>query len=102
MMLTSSVWVAVQSSLLAASSSSEEDGGGFGLLFLASGFIFYAAIYIRYRNVDKRHKHESETQAAVLNMQQQDEFVKSRKGLSNRRMTGANNTEVRGARRKLF
>ncbi|TQO18794.1 hypothetical protein FB472_0317 [Rhodoglobus vestalii] len=85
-----------------AASSSDGDGGGFGFVFLLSGFLFYGAIYLRYRNVDKRHKHESETQATLQNVQEHDAFVTSKKGLTNRSMSGANNTAVRGMLRKFF
>lgn len=100
-MATLSLWATASGSILAAGSS-DDDSGGLGLVFLLSGFIFYALVYFRYRNVDKRHKHESETQATLHNVEEQDEFLASRTGLSNRKMTGANNTAVRGARRKFF
>lgn len=85
-----------------ASSGSSDDGGGLGFAFLASGIVFYIVMYLRYRNSDKRHNHESETEATLLNMQQTDELVKRRTGLSNSRMDGANNNEVRGARQRFF
>lgn len=83
-------------------SSSSDDGGGFGLVFLASGFVFYAIVYFMYRNTNKRHKHESETEAATHNMRADDQLIRSMKGLSNSKMSGANNTAVRGALRKFF
>jgi cbb3-type cytochrome oxidase subunit 3 len=83
-------------------SGSSDDGGNIGLVFLASGFIFYAVVYFMYRNVDKRHKHESETESALHNVEERDTFVKSMTGLSNREMAGANNRDVRGALRKFF
>jgi hypothetical protein len=85
-----------------ADSGSSDDGGNFGLVLLASGFVFYALIYFRYRNVDKRHKHESETEATMHNLREDDRKVKSLKGLSNSRMAGENGDEVRGARRRFF
>lgn len=88
--------------VLAASSSSDDDGSNLGLLFLASGFVFYVLVYLSYRNVDKRHRHESETEAALHDVRAEDRFVKSMTGLSDRKMAGANNDDVRGARRKLF
>lgn len=100
-MLTFAAWVAENGQVLAASSSDDE-GGSIGLLFLASGFIFYVVVYLKYRNVNKRHKHESETHATLLNMQEHDQFVQSKKGLSQRAMAGANHTDVRGALRKFF
>lgn len=100
-MLTFAAWSTAHSEVFAAGLS-DDDSGGLGLIFLLSGFAFYAVIYFRYRNVDKRHRHESETEATMLNMQEQDEFVQSKKGLRNSKLTGANNNEVRGARRKFF
>lgn len=82
---------------LVASQSSENNGGAFGLIFLLSGPVFYWVIYLKYRNVNQRHHYESETQATKLNVRTADDFVKSEKGLSNSKMHGANNTEVRGA-----
>lgn len=101
-MLTGVNWLAVHAQVFAAESSSDDDGGSIGLLFLLSGFIFYGVFYLKYRNIDKRHKHESETASSLQNMQENDQFVESRTGLTDRRMAGANNTDVRGARRKLF
>lgn len=82
--------------------SSEEDSWGkIGLAFLASGPAFFWAMYIRYRNTDKRHRYEAETKAEMANVQGTDEFVQSMKGLSNSRMPRANNNSVRGARKGL-
>ncbi|WP_141629900.1 growth/differentiation factor [Salinibacterium sp. PAMC 21357] len=91
-----------ESSQIIAASSSDDGFGGFGLVFLLSGFIFYAVIYVRYRNVDKRHNHESETESAMFNMQEANDFVASKSGLTNSKIDGANNDVVRGARRKFF
>ncbi|QAV69273.1 growth/differentiation factor [Salinibacterium sp. UTAS2018] len=99
-MLNVAVWMAESGQLLAAGSS-DDDSGGLGLVFLLSGFVFYSAIYFRYRNTDKRHSHESETEATMVNMKEKDDFVQSKKGLTNRRMSGANNRAVRGARNKI-
>jgi len=101
-MLTLAALVTANDQVLASGSSSDGDGGFVGLLFMLSGFIFYALMYFRYRNANKRHHHESETEATLLNLRERDDFVQSRKGLSNRTMSGANNHEVRGARRKFF
>ncbi len=70
-----------------------------GLLFLLSGFIFYWAVHRRYRNTDKRHLHESETEAKMLDVRGTDQQVDIRKGLKNSKMEGANNHEVRGSTR---
>jgi len=96
-MLSVAVWAAENGHVFAAGSS-DDDSGGLGLVFLLSGFIFYSIIYLRYRNTDKRHSHESETEAMMVNLQETDDFVKSKKGLTNSRMSGANNKIVRGAR----
>lgn len=75
-----------------------EGGGQLGLLFLLSGFVFYAFVYLRYRNTDKRHRHESETGAELHNVRAEDRLVRNLTGLSNAKMKGANNRSVRGAR----
>lgn len=78
--------------------SSDSDGAAAApLLLLLSGFIFYGVMYARYRNADKRHTHESETLAEVVNLQSGDTFIQSKKGLSNARMNGANHTRIEGA-----
>ena len=102
-MLIASDWFMTHASAeWVAASSGDDEGGSFGLVFLLSGFIFYAVIYFTYRNVDKRHKHESETEATLHNMEAHDQFLEKRTGLSQREMAGANNNDVRGAQRKFF
>lgn len=88
--------------VIQASSGDSDGGGKIGLLFLAAGFVFYGLMYIRYRNVDKRHHYESETKAEMRHLQQADVFAHSLRRLRNSRMHGANNTSVRGARKSLF
>lgn len=83
---------------LVVASSSDGDGTSLGLLFLLAGPAFYALVYFRYRNTNKRHHHESETRAQMLDVRADDRFHRSLRGVSHRRMKGANNTEVRGAR----
>lgn len=82
--------------VLASSSSSEGDPRAFGLLFFLSGFLFYGFMYLRYRNSDKRHRHEAETEARMLDVRAWDQQVDTQKGVSHSRMKGANNDEVRG------
>lgn len=79
--------------------SDDDSWGKIGLVFLASGPAFFWAMYIRYRNTDKRNKHEAETKAEMDRVQGTDVFVKSMKGLSNSRMPRANNNAVHGARK---
>ena len=63
-------------------------------VFALAGFIFFAYYYYRYRNTNARHYHESETKAAMENLQKSDKFVKTRTGLRNSTMSGANNRKV--------
>lgn len=90
------------SSQVLLASGSSDDSGGFGLVFLASGFVFYAFVYFRYRNSNKRHKHESETESTMHNLREADHKVKSLTGLSNSKMAGSNGDAVRGALRRFF
>jgi hypothetical protein len=76
--------------------SSAGDPRLFGLLFFVSGFVFYGWVYLRYRNTDKRHRHESETEARMLDVRGADQHVNTLTGLKNSKMKGANNHEVRG------
>lgn len=82
---------------LLASSDSDSNLSVLGYVFLLSGFVFYGYVFFRYRNVGKRHHHETETETTRLNLQQTDERIQSLTGLSNSRIQGANNTQVRGA-----
>lgn len=82
--------------VLASSSSSEGDPRAFGLLFFLSGFLFYGFMYLRYRNSDKRHRHEAETEARMLDVRAWDQHVDTQKGVKHSKMKGANNREVRG------
>ncbi|MCL3862499.1 hypothetical protein [Actinotalea sp. K2] len=101
MILDLAALTASTSELLASSGSSDGDGSGFAYLFLLSGFIFYGAMFVRYRNTDKRHRHESETKASMHDVRAADQFHRSLRGVSNARMKGANNRQVHGARRGL-
>ena len=75
-----------------------------GWLFIIAGVIYFLAMLARYRNAGARHTYEKETKREMANMKQVDDFIKSKKGLSNSRMTGANNTSVYGggAKNKLM
>lgn len=90
------------SHVIAATDTSDDNGVNFALVFLLSGFIFYGYVFFRYRNADKRHHHESETEANLHNVRQEDRHVKTLTGLSNSQMSGANNHDVRGSLRKFF
>lgn len=80
-------------------SSSSGDPRLFGLLLFLSGFVFYGWVYLRYRNTDKRHLHESETEAKMLDVRGADQHVDTLKGVKNSKLKGANNHEVRGGSR---
>jgi len=88
--------VLLTTSEVLAADGGDDDAGGLGLLFLLAGPVFYGIIFMRYRNSDKRHKHESETQAEVVDLTGDDQFVQSRKGLSSSAMQGANHRAVKG------
>lgn len=101
-MMTSAALATLNDHVLASSGDSEGGIGMVGLLFFLSGFAFYAVMYLRYRNSNKRNLHESETEATLLNMKTTDVLVKNMKGLKNRSMKGANNNDVRGSKNTLF
>ena len=65
-------------------------------LFLLSGIIYFLVNYFRYRNSNARHYHERETKSKMFGLRKIDNFIKRQKGLSNSRMSGANNTKVSG------
>ena len=65
-------------------------------VFLLSAPIFFAVMYMRYRNTGARHHHESETKFQRFNLRQKDDFIEQKKGLSNSTMHGANNKKVNG------
>ncbi len=77
-------------------SVSSDDGGGVGIVFLLllAGPLFYMRVYLKYRNTDKRHHHESETRSEMIGVQTTDTFVEHRKGLRGSRMKGANNRRL--------
>lgn len=83
--------------ILASGDSSSGDPRLFGLLFFLSGFLFYGLMYARYRNSDKRHRHEAETEARMVDVRAWDQHVDTQKGVKHSKMKGANNHEVRGA-----
>lgn len=87
---------------LVEASSDSSDGNGFAFLFLLAGFVFYALMFLRYRNVNKRHHHESETKSRTANVRASDTFVRSRTGVKDSSMPGANNRRVGGGLRGLF
>ncbi|GEN80531.1 hypothetical protein [Actinotalea fermentans] len=83
--------------IVASSDSSSGDPRMFGLLLFASGFVFYGLMYLRYRNSDKHHHHERETEARIVDVRAWDQHVETKKGVKHSKMKGANNDEVRGS-----
>ncbi|MBF0672556.1 MAG: growth/differentiation factor [Salinibacterium sp.] len=83
-------------------SDEDDDGSILPLLLLLSGPAFAVFVYLRYRNTDKRHRHEVETHATLHDVRAVDTKVRSLSNLSNSRMKGANHTEVRANRRSIF
>lgn len=63
-------------------------------VFLLSGLVYFLFIYLRYRNTNARHKHEKETKASMNNVRKSDRLVKRLTGLTNSKMSGANNLSV--------
>lgn len=87
-----------------AATSADASGGlaDFGFVFLLSGFIFYGLMFMRYRNINRRHHHETETEADTANARSEDRCVDSVRGATSRRMQGANNTRTGTAQRRLL
>ena len=63
-------------------------------VMLIGGPAFFALMYMRYRNSDARHEHETETKSTSKNMRTVDEYVKQLKGLSDSSMYDANNKNI--------
>lgn len=64
--------------------------------FLLAGFIYFLIMFLRYRNSNARHTYESDTKRQISNLREVDNFLQSKKGLSNSIMDGANNKVVNG------
>lgn len=73
-------------------------------LFLLSGFIYFIIMFARYRNSNARHTYEKDTKTNMSNLRKVDNFIQSKKGLTNATMNGANNKRVNGqtATSKVF
>jgi len=91
--VTMSITILAYGGPILASGPSTEDGSWFGLLFLLAGPLFYALIYLRYRNVDKRHRHATETEATMDNLRERNDYRRTRTGLKSKTMTGANSQD---------
>lgn len=73
-------------------------------LFLLSGFIYFIIMFTRYRNSNARHTYEKDTKTNMSNLRKVDNFIQSKKGLTNATMNVANNKRVNGqnATSKVF
>ena len=60
--------------------------------FLVCGVALFYYTYLDYRNLNARHYYETETKKKIINLKKEDRLIKHRKGISNPRMVGANNT----------
>ena len=82
---------------LAASSSSSNGDGSIYLLLLGpiAGFLFYTAVYMRYRNTDKDNEYEVLTDSQIDEVTGFDRKVRSRDGLQNPRIEGDNSRSPR-------
>ncbi len=65
-------------------------------IFLLTGFIYFFLMYVKYRNSDARHHYETETRTKMSNLQKSDRLIKRETGLSNSKISGANNKRVSG------
>ena len=81
---------------LFTSSGSDDDNNSIFLLLFLGGFIFYGAMYLRYRNSNARHTYEKETKKQVLNMVKSDLLVEHKKGLRDSTMIGRNDNTLDG------
>ena len=65
-------------------------------LFLFLGFIYFFIMFNKYRNFNARHTYETETKRTMSNLRKVDNFVVSKRGLTNSTIDGANNKFVGG------
>lgn len=63
-------------------------------IFILVGLIYFFIMYIRYRNLNARHHHETETKKNMFNLTKTDNFISHRKNLSNSMISGANNNRI--------
>ena len=68
----------------------------YSFIFLALGIIYFIAMFSRYRNLDARHKYESETKIKMSNLKSTDNYIKHEIGLTDSKMSDANNTDITG------
>lgn len=74
----------------------DSDESNYVWALLVAGFLYYTMIFLRYRNTDAKHHHESETKREVSNLVVADEFVTSKNHVQNATIVGSNNMRVDG------
>ena len=83
--------------LSAAAFRDSDESGNAILLLLLSGPAFFLFNYMRYRNKDKRHRHESETPTRIENLRRYDNFIEHKKGCQSKTIQGENSMRVSGS-----
>ena len=92
-----SVLSSINAATLSFAFASSEGAEYAVLLILLAGPIYYAVIYGRYRNKDKRHIHEKETPVRMSNLQSYDQFCEHLVRQRSRTLKGANYKRVEGS-----
>ena len=75
---------------------SEDDGSFIFLFLLLSGFIYYGAMYTKYRNKNARHTYETETKYESSNLRKVDQLLQRKKRLRNRFIEDRNDNTLDG------
>ncbi len=65
-------------------------------IFLLLGFLFFAIMFLRYRNLNARHHYETETKKTISNVRKSDQFIRNERNLSNNKIEGVNNNSISG------
>ena len=61
------------------------------------GVIYFAIMFLRYRNLNARHHYETETKKNISNIRRQDRFIRSVRNLSSSKIQGDNNETISNA-----
>lgn len=80
---------------------SDDDSAYAGFLSLFPGFVYYFIIKNKYRNMNARNKHESNTKSEISNVKKSDTFVEKRTRLRNSQIEGKNSDDVKGTVAKM-
>ncbi len=68
----------------------------YSYLFLFTGFLYFIVIFLKYRNSNARHQYETDTKSQLFNLRKVDSYITRKTGVTNSKMSGANNTNVSG------